>query len=114
MNAMDRLRIEKAAADCGFEMTTAPYPDGLELRSARFPETVMVRVSEKNFEASSSDPALLDLAAGGTLKVRRYGDLYAVLRAGDQSRSGSIFKLTNAGRPIAAPRRNPLPDCCRK
>lgn len=83
MNAMDRLRIEKAAADCGFEMSAAPHPDGLELRSARFPETVLVRVSGgKIFEVSVSDPAILDLeAAAGPLKVEGYGDLYAVLRA---------------------------------
>ncbi len=82
MNAVDRLRLEKAAADCGFEMTAVPYPDGLELRSARFPETVLVRVSDENsFEVSASDPAILHLKAGtGPVKVDGYGELYAVLR----------------------------------
>ena len=77
MTPLDRLRLEKAAADCGFEMTAIPRPDGLELRSARFPETVLVRVvGEKDFEVSASDPALLDLKAGGqTMQVDGYGEL---------------------------------------
>lgn len=82
MTPLDRLRLEKAAADSGFEMTAAPHPDGLELRSARFPETVLVRVTgEKSFVVSASDPTILDQAAGGSpLKVEGYGELYAVLR----------------------------------
>ena len=83
MTPLDRLRLEKAAADCGFEMTAVPHADGLELRSARFPEMVLVRVAgEKSFEVSASDPAILDQTAGsGPLQVKGYGELYAVLRA---------------------------------
>jgi putative restriction endonuclease len=83
MTPLDRLRLEKAAADCGFEMTTVPHPDGLELRSARFPESVLVRVlADKRFEVSASDPAILDPNAGSSpLQVQGYGDLYAVLRS---------------------------------
>jgi putative restriction endonuclease len=83
MTPLDRLRLEKAAADCGFEMTAVPHADGLELRSARFPEIVLVRVAgEKSFEVSASDPAILDQTAGsGPLQVKGYGELYAVLRA---------------------------------
>lgn len=82
MTPLDRLRLEKAAADCGFEMTAVPHPDGLELRSARFPETVLVHVAgEKSFEVSASDPAILDQKADcGPLKVDGYGELYALLR----------------------------------
>lgn len=82
MTPLDRLRLEKAAADCGFEMTAVPHADGLELRSARFPETVLVRVAgEKSFEVSASDPAILDHTAGSSpLKVEGYGELYALLR----------------------------------
>lgn len=82
MTPLDRLRLEKAAADCGFEMTAVPHPDGLELRSARFPETVLVRGSgEKSFEVSASDASILVQASGGSpLKVEGYGELYAVLR----------------------------------
>lgn len=83
MTPLDRLRLEKAAADCGFEMTAVPHPDGLELRSARFPETVLVHVAgEKSFEVSASDPAILDQTAGsGPRQVQGYGELYALLRA---------------------------------
>ncbi len=79
---LDRLRLEKAAADCGFEMTAVSRLDGLELRSARFPETVFVRVAgEKSFEVTASDPAILDQEAGsGLLTVEGYGELYALLR----------------------------------
>lgn len=82
MTPLHRLRLEKAAADCGFEMTVIPHPDGLEMRSARFPETVVVRVAgEEGFEVSASDPAILDLKAGGQpVKAEGYGELYAVLR----------------------------------
>lgn len=82
MTPLDRLRLEKAAADCGFEMTAVPHAEGLELRSARFPETVLVRVTgEKSFEVTASDPAILDQTAGsGLLKVEGYGELYALLR----------------------------------
>ena len=82
MTPLDRLRLEKAAADCGFEMSVVPHIDGMELRSARFPETVLVRVvGDKSFEVSASDAALLYPAGGkGPLKVEGYGDLYALLR----------------------------------
>lgn len=83
MNSLERLRLEKAAADCGFEMTAVPHPDGLELRSARFPETVRVRVKgEKSFEVTASDPVILDQTAGSVPSTAEgYGELYDVLRA---------------------------------
>lgn len=82
MNPLERLRLEKAAADCGFEMTAAPQLNGLVLRSARFPESVLVQaIDEKKFEVSASDPVILDLNAGdGSLTVDGYGELYSVLR----------------------------------
>lgn len=82
MTPLDRLRLEKAAADCGFEMTAVPLQNGLELRSARFPETVLVRMAgEKSFEVTASDPAILDQTAGSApLTVTGYGELYALLR----------------------------------
>jgi len=82
MNPLERLRLEKAAADCGFERTPVPQPDGLELRSARFPETVLVRVlGENRFEVSASDPAILPPAAGSdSLTVEGFDALYQVLR----------------------------------
>lgn len=82
MNPLDRLRLEKAATDCGFEMTPLTTSEGLELRSARFPETVLVKVvGEKHFMVSASDPAILDQSAGvGSLQLSGFGELYAVLR----------------------------------
>lgn len=107
MNPIDRLRLEKAAADCGFEMTTVPRPDGLELRSARFPEAVLVRVTgEKRFEVRASDPAILALGAGSnSLEVEGYGKLYAVLRSTaahartKPDRVADEFKKKTAGMP---------------
>lgn len=83
MTPLDRLRLEKAAADCGFEMTALPHADGLVLRSARFPETVQVHVAgENSFEITASDPTILDQEAGsGPMKVEGYSQLYAQLRA---------------------------------
>jgi hypothetical protein len=83
MSPLDRLRLEKAAADCGFEMTTVPHADGLKLRSARFPETVLVRVAgEQRFEVTASDPAILDQKTGSSrLTVEGFDALYNVLRA---------------------------------
>lgn len=82
MTPIDRLRLEKAAADCGFEMTVIPLPDGLELRSVRFPETVLVRVTGQDcFELRASDPSVLEqTAGGGPLRVAGYGALYTALR----------------------------------
>jgi len=107
MTPLDRLRLEKAAADCGFEMTVIPHPDGLEMRSARFPETVLVRVAgEEGFEVSASDPAILDLKAGGQpVKAEGYGELYAVLRTSaahartKPNRVADEFKKKTAGMP---------------
>jgi hypothetical protein len=83
MTPLDRLRLEKAAADCGFEMTSVLHTEGLELRSARFPETILVRVTgEKSFELSASDPAILAAKAGDSpLVVEGYNELYTLLRA---------------------------------
>jgi hypothetical protein len=44
MTPLDRLRLEKAAADCGFEMTAVPHQDGLELLiSPPYPRTRPIR-----------------------------------------------------------------------
>jgi hypothetical protein len=82
MNAVDRLRVEKVAADCGFEMMAVPCPDGLELRSARFPETVLVKLTGgKTFELTASDPSILEPQSNGQpVMVVGYGDLYVALR----------------------------------
>lgn len=83
MNALERLRLEKAAADCGFEMSPMQQFAWLELRSARFPEAVRVRVrGGETFEVGASDPAILNRGDGrACLMVDGYGELYALLRA---------------------------------
>ncbi|MES2957104.1 MAG: HNH endonuclease [Pseudomonadota bacterium] len=82
MSPLERLRVEKAASDCGFEMTPLEREDGLELRSAHFPEAVVVRsVGELLFEVES--PAGLSLnAADANLPVNAHGyeELYELLR----------------------------------
>ena len=39
---LQRTRLEKAAADCGFELSPTWSGDVLTMRSARFPESVQV------------------------------------------------------------------------
>jgi putative restriction endonuclease len=84
MTPLVRLRLEKAGADCGFEMTPRVTGDGaLELRSAAFPETVWVSASTgaaDSFWISASSGALLDRAAGDAVEVHAYDVLYAVLQ----------------------------------
>lgn len=81
MSPLERLRIEKAASDCGFEMTPLERDGGLELRSAHFPEAVLVRsVGELHFEINA--PAGLSLnAEDATLPVNVHGyeELYELL-----------------------------------
>jgi putative restriction endonuclease len=82
MTPLDRLRIEKAAADCGFEITPIERDGGLELRSARFPETVLVQTgTSSNLVVSATSAGLLDETDGsGELTVDGFGALYDVLR----------------------------------
>ena len=82
MNPLDRVRLQKAAADCGFEMTATDRDDGLELRSARFPEAVHVRLLEgASFELRATNPLLLDEPIESVLtQVTGYGALYAALK----------------------------------
>jgi hypothetical protein len=82
MTPLVRLRLEKAAADCGFEMTPLERDGGLELRSARFPETVVVQTSDGvAFSLSASNPWLLDVSgAHETAVALGYEVLYDWLR----------------------------------
>lgn len=64
MNPLTRTRIEKAAADCGFDLT--PYDDDgwIVLRSSAFPESVSVATDvEKGFVIATESTQLLDDAA---------------------------------------------------
>ena len=83
ISPVDRLRLEKAAADCGFEMTPQQRDDAVEMRSARFPEVISVSITgPKSFKIGASDPAVLDAEVGAkVLAASGFGELYAVLRA---------------------------------
>ncbi|MFS2099327.1 HNH endonuclease [Variovorax sp. Varisp85] len=83
MTPLQRVRLEKAAADCGFEMTPVEHIEGLELRSALFPESVVVRpVGDLSFEVSASNAQIVSNAAGGVAYVARgFSELYDALRA---------------------------------
>lgn len=82
MTPFDRLRIEKAATDCGFEMTPLERDGGLELRSARFPETVLVQPTVSSaLMVSASTAGMLEAIEGvNAVKVDGFGSLYDVLR----------------------------------
>jgi len=77
MNPLERVRIEKAAADCGFEMPPTEQGGALQLRSARFPEVVTVRpLGAEAFEVGASNHALLRDAT----TLHGYAALYDTLR----------------------------------
>lgn len=81
MNPLERLRVEKAAADCGFEMSPLPVDGGLQLRSARFPEQVVVSGSgDAGFVLTASNPLMLDVPEGsGVAGLQGYAALYEAL-----------------------------------
>ena len=82
MTPLERIRIEKAAADCGFERETVLKERGqLELRSATFPEIVWVRVATPfGYQLTASLPSLLTPGAGcGELLVEGIEQLYQAL-----------------------------------
>ena len=82
MNPLERIRLEKAAADCGFERTAILNQDGvLELRSAQFPEIVCLSSEGAvGYRVVASVPALLDNPGGGSVLVSGVEQLYAVLQ----------------------------------
>lgn len=82
MNPLERIRLEKAAADCGFERTCILNQEGaLELRSAQFPEVVCLRSEgAAGYRVAASVPALLDNTSGGAVLVSGVEQLYAVLQ----------------------------------
>ncbi len=82
MDGVQRFRLEKAAADCGFEMTPEVTDDGVRMRSARFPESVTIRPLEASaFAVVASHPLLVDgVEEPGGAQVQGYSALYATLR----------------------------------
>ncbi|WP_080438116.1 HNH endonuclease [Burkholderia ubonensis] len=81
MTPLERLRLEKAAADCGFERTPVLLRDGgMELRSAQFSEAIVVYTEENGFRVSASTGNLLDSAGNGVVAVAGLDQLYSVLQ----------------------------------
>ncbi|MBR8056311.1 HNH endonuclease [Burkholderia dolosa] len=81
MTPLERLRVEKAAADCGFERTPILLSDGgLQLRSAQFPEAIFVQMREGALRVSASNDVLLDGADASEISVGDLDQLYAVLQ----------------------------------
>ncbi len=90
MDPVVRFRIEKAAVDCGFEMEPVDRDGGLELRSARFQESMFVRrIDAATYEVVASTSLLLDGASSDrTTTAQGIGALYEVLRtAGAHART---------------------------
>lgn len=81
MTPFERLRVEKAAADCGFEMSPLSVDGGLQLRSARFPEHVVVKGSgDAGFVLTVSNPLMLNAPEGGGVAgLQGYAALYEAL-----------------------------------
>lgn len=83
MTPLERIRIEKAAADCGFEREAVLNEQGqLELRSATFPEVVSVQVATPfGYQLSASQPNLLPTGSGdGLVLLEGIEQLYQVLQ----------------------------------
>lgn len=81
MTPLERLRLEKAAADCGFERSPLVLDDGgLELRSAQFPESIRVHTHSEGFRVSASASMLLDGADGGAIVAEDLNGLYVTLQ----------------------------------
>lgn len=81
LTPLERLRIEKAASDCGFEMTPQTVGAALRLRSARFPEWVDVELLGESVLRVSAPGSLLEKDGGvGSSTVTGFNELYAVLR----------------------------------
>lgn len=81
MTPLERLRLEKAAADCGFERTPMPLNDGgMVLRSAQFPETIVVYSEGGKFRVLASAAVLLDGTDGSAIAIADLDQLYASLQ----------------------------------
>lgn len=82
MTPLTRTRLEKAAADCGFELSPEVIEGGLVLRSVQFPETIAVQpIGDDAFRLRASVPLLLSVAneSGDGFAVHGWHGLYQVL-----------------------------------
>jgi hypothetical protein len=102
---LERTRLEKAAADCGFELSPELLNGSLVLRSAQFPEFINVQpIDNDSFSLHASVPLLLP-TTGEPLKVVGWNALYQVLdKAAATARTmpnriAQKFHLTTASMP---------------
>jgi len=80
VNPIERIRLEKAASDCGFEMSSMMLADGLVVRSAQFPESLTIQLrGDSVFLLSSERELLLPNAGADGLAVSGWDDLYQAL-----------------------------------
>jgi hypothetical protein len=82
MTPLQRTRLEKAAADCGFDLSPQWEGDALRLRSNQFPETILVwGLLDDEFEVLASNPVLLPREApkDKAFLVSGWKNLYGVL-----------------------------------
>lgn len=82
VNPLERIRVEKAAADCGFDLPPRMVDGGLELSSAQFPETVTVQaLGNGHFSLLASSPVLFSqmAAVGAESLVESWDGLYEAL-----------------------------------
>jgi putative restriction endonuclease len=81
MSPVERLRLEKAAADCGFERTPALLDDGgVELRSAQFPESIVVHTEGYGFRISASSELLMNDSGVRAVSAANLDQLYITLQ----------------------------------
>jgi putative restriction endonuclease len=76
---LTQMRLEKAAADCGFERSVEREGDFLVLRSAQFPESVTVLLlGEEQFliRASAAILSVGDIVETAELRVAGWAELY--------------------------------------
>lgn len=110
MSPLERTRLEKAAADCGYDLTPELLVQDLVFRSTQFPESVTVTVLEGDrFKLKPSNPVLLlglQHGEGSALSVEGYKDLYFALEQIATSgrtmpnRVAEKFKRLSAGMPL--------------
>lgn len=84
MTPLERTRLEKAAADCGFELSPQWDGETVRMRSNQFPETVMVRIlTDDEFEVSASNAVALPDGhlEGEPVRISGWQRLYALLDA---------------------------------
>jgi putative restriction endonuclease len=78
----ERTRLEKAAADCGFDLSPELVDGELVFRSAQFPETITVApVSDDSFVLQASTSILLPVRqeSEGRVAVHGWNALYQAL-----------------------------------